>query len=156
GAREAGMRPMRTLAASTSRLAIPPLFMITPASTNSGIASSGKELMPVNICWEATRTASSAPTSGMAARNALIPMATAIGTEPAMPRMMPTRRMRADRVVGSMSVLLADAHVRAGGPAGDAGHVVQRVEGHQDPADRQCQVYLPERERQGGELLAPC
>jgi len=43
----AGAFPVSALAASMSRVAIPPLFIRTPARTKNGIASSGNELMPV-------------------------------------------------------------------------------------------------------------
>ena len=55
--------------------------MMTPASTNKGIASNGKELMPVKTRWAVTMTACSRPSSGIAARKEAVPITTAIGTE---------------------------------------------------------------------------
>ena len=49
----AGVLPTSTFARSMSRVAIPPLFMMPPASTKNGMASRANELTPVNIrCTE--------------------------------------------------------------------------------------------------------
>src|SRR5699024_3018036 len=93
----------------------------------------------------------------MAARKALMPMATAIGTEPAIPRTMPTSRMSAESVVGSTSVILAliDTYVRTLRSPGDAAQIIKGVKSHQDPTDGKCQINLAEAEWKTGQLLSP-
>lgn len=48
-AKDPGIRPTNTLAKLTNRNAIPPLFIMIPANTKSGIANMVKSSIPVTI-----------------------------------------------------------------------------------------------------------
>gem|GEM_PF-5517063 len=50
-AREPGRHPLISLAQLTSRMAMPPLFIMLPARIKKGMASSENEFTPVNIFW---------------------------------------------------------------------------------------------------------
>ena len=66
-ARAPGILPLKIFAQFTSRMAIPPLFMIFPASMKKGIASSEKELTPVNtFCAAVPMAFSKGSTNSMA------------------------------------------------------------------------------------------
>ena len=47
--RAPGMKPMQTLARLMSLAAMPPVFMMLPASTKNGMASSAKLFMPAKM-----------------------------------------------------------------------------------------------------------
>src|SRR5699024_8461963 len=105
-AREPGIRPTIPLAASTSRPAMPPVFISLPARTKNGMASRVKELAPVNIRCEATNTACSVPTTAARAATEGSPMAIPIGAPTPIRTMTPAIRMMLASSAGSMSVLL--------------------------------------------------
>jgi hypothetical protein len=48
------IQPTVALASATSRRAMPPCSMISPAKMKNGIASRAKMLMPLAICWKTT------------------------------------------------------------------------------------------------------
>jgi hypothetical protein len=79
-ARAPGIRPASTRARSTSRRAMPPLFMMLPAKMNSGTASSEKLSIPTFICWPMTYVASSHLRNTSAVRNEATPSPTEMGT----------------------------------------------------------------------------
>ena len=66
------MKPTKTLASSTSRLATPPSDMMAPASTKNGIVSSANFDMPSEI---AIMTASSGMSIHSAVTSVASPMA---------------------------------------------------------------------------------
>src|SRR5690625_1415430 len=177
-AREPGIRPTITLAASTSRSAMPPVFIRLPARTKNGMASRVKELAPVNIRCEATNTACSVPTTAARAATEGSPMAIPIGAPTPIRTMTPAIRMMLASSAGSMSVLLRPVggqrlirlEVLGGGdgrrllrigpsehvlPASGADDVVEREQRDQHAGDRQGQVHLADSDRQAGDRLAP-
>src|SRR5699024_10296581 len=184
-AREPGIRPTSTLAASTRREAIPPVFINEPASTKNGMASSVKELAPVNMRCEATNTACSVPTTAASARIEGSPMAMPMGAPIPIRTMTPAIRMTPASSAGSMSVLLRAVGLGGGAArvqrgvrlqvlgrgegrvllrtgrvehvlaAGGADHVLEGEHGDEHPGDGQGQVHLPHGDREARDHLVP-
>ena len=73
-----GSRPTTTSERRTRRMATPPLAISTPVNTKKITASSGKELMPINIRW--TMVTLSTTNTLIAAQADAMPTANATGT----------------------------------------------------------------------------
>ena len=142
-AKLAGRRPVMTLAASINRPAIPPLFISTPASTNRGMASNGKELMPVKARWAIATPAPWGPRRTAVAASDERAMPIAIGMPARIAKPIPNSRISAARTVGSMAAsarrLVGDdgrGDQRRHTPGQDPEKVVDGVEGDEHSGDR--------------------
>ena len=78
-ARDPGNFPDNSVAKLTNFMAIPPLFIIIPASTKNGIANSENEFIPVNIRCAAVNTAFSHGSAVNIDNTEDIPIVTEIG-----------------------------------------------------------------------------
>ncbi len=75
-------RPTRAFANRTSRMVMPPRFMISPASTKNGTAIKGKESMPLNMLFGIMIIGMPAPTISIPVSEAN-PIANTMGIPPA-------------------------------------------------------------------------
>src|SRR5699024_3177997 len=133
------MGPTSAKAKSTRRRVMPPAFMIAPARTNKGIASSGKERRPASIRCEAR--ASGTSVNKPRPRSEASPIAIAIGSPTTIRRMNPpisTYPMSDQPLLGSASEFwstLADV------PSRELHDPLQRVQARCEAADGHGQVH---------------
>src|SRR5574340_789710 len=84
------MWPTTELANATSRSAMPPRFMSSPARMKNGIAMSGNESMPLNMLLGTTRSGAASPMTKVASTDAM-PMENTIGTPSSISTSIPPK-----------------------------------------------------------------